>query len=139
MSDAITQSVGDEKFVSLTTYKRSGEGVATAMWVVRDGDRLLMWTPSEAWKVKRVRNNPRVTLARCSRFGKVKPGEQTYTGNAEVITDPAVVDHAHALVKQKYGLEYWMIMTIETIVARGRKPRTALGITLQPSTAPSTD
>lgn len=135
MSDAITERVGDENFVSLTTYKRSGEGVATAMWVVRDGDRLLMWTHAEAWKVKRVKNNPRVTLTRCSRSGKVKPGEQAYTGTAEVITDPAVVDHAQALVKQKYGLEYWVVMTIETIVARGRKPRTALGITLQSSTS----
>jgi PPOX class probable F420-dependent enzyme len=137
MSDAITQRLGDEEFVSLITYKRSGDAVATAMWVVRDGDRLLMWTPAAAWKVKRVRNNPRVTLARCSRFGKVKPGEQTYTGTAEVITEPAVVDHAHALVKQKYGLQYWVIMTIETIVARGRTPRTALGIRLQPSAQPS--
>ncbi|MEI7716421.1 MAG: PPOX class F420-dependent oxidoreductase [Mycobacterium sp.] len=139
MSDAITQRLGDEEFVSLITYKRSGDAVATAMWVVRDGDRLLMWTPAAAWKVKRVRHNPRVTLTRCSRSGKVKPGEQTYTGTAEVITDPAVVDHAHALVKQKYGLQYWVIMTIETIVARGRTPRTALGISLQPSAQPSGD
>ena len=139
MSDAITLSVGDEQFVSLTTYKRSGEGVATAMWVVRDGDRLLMWTPAEAWKVKRVRNNPRVTLTRCSRSGKVKPGEQAYVGTAEVIADPAVVARAQSLVKQKYGLEYWVVMAIETILTRGRKPRTALGITLPPSIQPSID
>ena len=73
-SDSAFAALGDEQFLSLTTFRRSGERVSTPMWVGRDGDALLMFTPQASGKVKRLRNSPRVELRPCSRFGRVKDG-----------------------------------------------------------------
>jgi uncharacterized protein len=129
MSNEATTRLGDEKFVSLTTFKRNGGAVASPMWVARDGDQLLAWTPADAWKVKRIRRDPRVTLASCSRTGKMRAGQPALAGTAKVITDPTEVARVESLIKQKYGLEFRVVTIIETIAARGRKPRVVLRIT----------
>ncbi|BBZ43947.1 PPOX class F420-dependent oxidoreductase [Mycobacterium parmense] len=135
MSRDATAQLGDQKFVSLTTFKRDGHGVASPMWVVRDDNALLVWTPAESWKVKRVRRDPRVTLTACGRTGKVQPGQPVYEATATVITDPAEVAAAEALLKRKYGIEYRIVTTIEAIAAMGRKPRVLLRIALATDTA----
>ena len=135
MSDDTTAQLGDEKFVSLTTFKRNGEGVAAPMWIVGDGVRLSVWTPADAWKVKRVRRDPRVTLTACGRTGKVPAGQPVVEGTAEVITDPVEVARVESLVKRKYGFEFRVVTLIETIAARGRKPRFVLRITLSDAKA----
>ncbi|BBX61682.1 hypothetical protein MSAS_08560 [Mycobacterium saskatchewanense] len=127
--------LGDAKFVSLTTFKRDGNPVASPMWAVRDGDLLWFWTPAEAVKVKRIRRDARVSLAPCGRTGKVPGGQAVADGTAEVITEPGEVARIESLVKRKYGLEYRLVTLIETIAARGRKPRVVLRVTLAGTTA----
>jgi uncharacterized protein len=122
--------LGDQKFVSLTTFKRSGEPVASAMWIVGEDERLWAWTPADAWKVKRIRRNPRVTLTPCGRTGKVQAGAPVVDATAEVITDAAEVTRVESLIKGKYGLEFRLVTLIETIAARGRKPRFAVRISV---------
>jgi PPOX class probable F420-dependent enzyme len=122
----------NEKFVSLTTFKRNGDAVASPMWIVGEGEQLWAWTPSDAWKVKRIRRDPRVTLTRCGRTGKVPPGQPAVEATAEVITDPAQVAHVESLVRRKYGWEFRIVTLIEAIAARGRKPRFALRIAASP-------
>ena len=130
---ALATRLSGEKFVSLTTYKRSGEAVATPMWIVRDGARLSAWTPADSWKVKRARRDPRVTLRACGRTGRVDAGEPVLEGTAEVVTDPVEVSRVENLVRQKYGLEFRVMTLIETIAARGRKSRVLLRISPQPT------
>lgn len=121
-------SLSDEKFVSLTTYKRNGQGVAAPVWVVSDGDRLVVWTPADSWKVRRVRRDPRVSLVPCGRTGTVQAGAAQVEGTAVVIDDQSVVSTAEAALKRKYGFEYRVVTLIERIAARGRKPRVVLQI-----------
>ena len=52
-SDSTFPALGDEQFLSLTTFRKSGERVSTPMRVVRDSDALIMFTPEESGKVKR--------------------------------------------------------------------------------------
>jgi PPOX class probable F420-dependent enzyme len=125
-----TTTLGDQRFVSLTTFKRNGEGVATPMWIGRDGVDLFVWTPVDSWKVKRVRHNPRVLLAPSSRFGKVLDGVSPIEGAAQVITDPATVQRLAREIRRKYGLEYRLVTWAEMIVTRERKPRAVLRIAL---------
>jgi hypothetical protein len=122
--------LGDKRFVSLTTFKRSGEGVSTPMWIGRDGVDLFVWTPADSWKVKRVQNNPRVLLAPSSRFGKVRDGVSAIQGAAQVVTDPATVQRLAREIRRKYGLEYRLVTLAEMIATRGRKPRVILRITV---------
>ena len=129
MTSDPTTTLTEQRFVSLTTFKRNGEAVSTPMWIGRDGPDLFIWTPANSWKVKRVRNNPRVQLAPSSRFGKVRDGVVPVDGTAAVITDPATVDRLQGEIRSKYGLEYYLVTLIEKIVAGGRnKPRVILRI-----------
>ena len=125
------EDLARERFVSLTTFRRSGEPVSTPMWIASDGVDLLMWTPADSWKVRRLADDPRVRLAPCSRAGKVREAAPPVVGTAVVISDPDAVDRAAQTMRRKYGWEFRIVTALERIVARGRRPRVALQITLR--------
>ena len=101
-SDSTFAVLGDEQYLSLTTFRKSGERVSTPMWVVRDGDALVMFTPEESAKVKRLRNSPRVELRPCNQVGRVKDGVDPVTGMAEVLTDEDSLERATGMIRRKY-------------------------------------
>lgn len=76
------------KYVRLTTFRRDGTPVATPVWVIGDGDRVLVVTDTATGKVKRIRHTPRVLLAPCDGRGKVKDGVRDVEGRAELVDDP---------------------------------------------------
>ncbi|OZC49109.1 hypothetical protein CH289_18215 [Rhodococcus sp. RS1C4] len=120
-------ALGDQPFVSLTTFRRSGEPVSTPVWIGRDGDELIVLTPTDSGKVKRIRNSGRVELRPCNRRGKVPDDAVAHTGTARIVTDESA-RRATELIRQKYGVEFRIVMLIERVVARGRKPRVILAI-----------
>ena len=61
----------NDKYISLTTFRRTGVAVATPVWFVQDGGHLLVRTGATTGKVKRIRNNAQVTVAPCTGMGKV--------------------------------------------------------------------
>lgn len=126
--DAGLRLLGDEAFVSLTTFRRSGEPVATPVWIARDGDDLVVITPAESGKVKRVRNSGRVELRPCSRRGKVPDGALAVSAQASIDTG-ASATRATEAIKKKYGFEFRVVMFVELLIARRRKPRVILRIT----------
>ena len=83
----------------------------------------------DAWKVNRIRRDPRVTLRPCGRTGKVRAEQPVLAGTGEVITDPNESAPGESLIKDKYGLEFRVVTVVETVAARGRKPRVVLRIT----------
>lgn len=121
--------VGASRFVELTTFRRSGVGVPTTVWVARDGDALLVTTPAGSGKVKRLRNDPRVTLRPCSRFGRVDEDAPGAEGRAEVIDDDAAREHLTSIFQAKYGLEYRLVLGIERRASKDDRPRIVLRIT----------
>jgi hypothetical protein len=133
---AALAALGDEAFVSLTTFRRSGEAVSTTVWVARDGDSLVVITPEESGKVKRLRNDPRVELRPSSRRGQVAEGAQPVAGTAEIVRADAGGDRLREIISRKYGFEFRVIMAIERLLARRQKPRVFLRIT-SPVTDPA--
>lgn len=129
MTDPIA-ALGSEKFVSLTTFKRDGTGVATPMWIVRDAAALAVWTPADSWKVKRVRRDPRATLTPSTRMGKPTTDRSPVETTAEVLDDAATLDRIESLMRRKYGFQFTVVTFIERILARGRKPRAVLRLTV---------
>lgn len=129
MSDDVS-SLADEKFVSLTTWKKSGERVASAMWLARDGNTLVMWTPADSWKVKRLRRDDRVEMTPCGRSGKVNEAAKTIHGSAVVDADPTETARVKQLIKDKYGFEFHVITFLERIIARGSKDRVVVRVTV---------
>ncbi len=93
------------EFVLLTTFRKSGVGVPTAMWFAHEQGKLSMVTGRTSGKIKRIRNNSRVLLAPCDLMGKVL-GPQVEAYARELPT--AQHSHADALLAHKYGEEYEM-------------------------------
>jgi PPOX class probable F420-dependent enzyme len=57
------------RYLSVTSFKRDGAGVATPMWFVSDGRRPFALTDLHSAKVRRMRRNPRVQVAPCGAGG----------------------------------------------------------------------
>ena len=127
-SDSAFAALGDEQYLSLTTFRKSGERVSTPMWVVRDGNALIMFTPEASGKVKRLRNSPRVELRPCNRLGRVKDGVEPVAGVAEVLTDEDSLERASGMIRRKYGLAYRVVMSIERVIKFGPEKRVTLRI-----------
>ncbi len=124
------ESLGSESFVSLTTFRRNGERVATPVWIARDGDALIVTTPAGSGKVKRLRHDPRVLLQPCGRRGALVEGSTEVAGTAAILdAEGNVRDLTRAFVT-KYKFEYRVIMLVEGVVARGSRRRVILRITL---------
>ena len=63
---------GGQKYISLETFKRNGQGVKTPVWFVLSNGAFYVYTEADSWKVKRIRNNPQVRVAVCNIRGDVK-------------------------------------------------------------------
>ena len=59
-----------QRAVLLTSYRRDGTPVGTAVNMAVDGDRAFVRTPHRTGKVKRLRNNPNVEIAPSTFLGK---------------------------------------------------------------------
>ena len=125
----VLADLGHERFVSLTTFRRSGDPVPTPVWVLPDGSALIVSTPSDAAKLKRIRNDQRVTVVACDRRGKVAPGAPVIEGVAEVITDTDASDAVNNRLRGKYRLEFRAFMAIEWVLKRGNSNRVVIRIT----------
>lgn len=100
------QRMGDERYVSLTTFRRNGEPVATAVWVAPEGDALVVTTGGASGKVKRLRNDAHVELRPCTRAGEVADGAPVARGQAQVVDDPSRAAQLRQAIATKYGDEY---------------------------------
>jgi PPOX class probable F420-dependent enzyme len=101
----------DRRYISLTTFKRDGTSASTPVWVVSDdGERLLVWSAARAWKVLRIRRNPRVLVAPANFRGKER--DERLEATARVIEHPAIDE----LLRRKYG---WQKRALDWMNRRG--------------------
>ncbi len=127
----LRDDLGTARFVLLTTFRRSGAPVPTPVWIATDEQGLLVLTPRGSGKVSRLRDDPRVELRPCGRFGAVADDAVTRTGTARIVEDPGP---ARAAIAAKYPIEHRLVLGIERgIELVKRQPRTerlSLRITL---------
>jgi uncharacterized protein len=93
--------VSKARYILLTTFTKDGRPKATAVSVAPDGDRLLVHTEEDSWKVKRIRNTPRVTVAVCDMRGR--PKGEPVEAVAKVLDKAEAADVQRAITK-RYGL-----------------------------------
>jgi uncharacterized protein len=111
------------RYLSITSYRRDGTGVATPVWFVQEDGLLLAQTDPASGKAKRIRRNPRVTVAVCSASGRLRG--TPVTGRAWLLpgTQTARVER---LLARKYRFDLLIIKPLRAAQAalhRGR-PRT---------------
>ncbi len=59
------------RFIMFTSFKRNGQSVGTPVANTIVNGKIYFITWSTSWKIKRIANNPHVTLASCTQRGKV--------------------------------------------------------------------
>ena len=102
MSRAGIEQFAGQKYLNLETFKRDGTGVRTPLWFAEGDGKIYVYTLADSWKVKRIRNNPRVRVAPCDMRGNVR-GDWVEARAA--IVDEAEARRGHQLLDAKYG---WM-------------------------------
>jgi PPOX class probable F420-dependent enzyme len=93
--------VAESEYILLTTFTKDGRPKPTAIWAAPVGDRLVCITQEKSWKVKRIRNTPRVTIATCDRSGNPK-GEAVEA--SATILDKSANSATYDAISKRYGL-----------------------------------
>ncbi len=114
------QQLAAQRYVSLVTFRRNGNGVATPIWIAPHNGKLYAFTDGTSAKIKRLRNSDRVRIAACDGRGNVR-GEYT-DGRARRVEDPARSQSAMAALRRKYGWQLAMIDFVSRLFGRiGRR------------------
>ncbi len=99
------------KYVSVTTFRRNGDAVATPVWFAPRNDGTFVFTTDPtSGKVKRLRNDQRVEVRPCSVRGAVRAGAPVGTGTATIIGPGSEYQAVVAALKSKYG---WFVTVVE--------------------------
>ena len=93
----------NESYISLKTYRKNGEGVATPVWFAENDGKLYIITVHTTGKVKRIRNNPQVEVAACDGRGQLKDGAEYVTAQATILPETQN-SYADGILLKKYGL-----------------------------------
>ena len=96
-----------ESYISLETFKRSGDAVRTPVWFALQDGRFYVFTEAKSWKVKRLSRDARIRVAACSVRGAVHG--DWIDGHARVVDDAAVVDAAYRALQKKYGWQMTLV------------------------------
>jgi len=108
-------AVSDEKFLSLTTYRKDGSAKELPIWIADLGDGTMGFTTyGESYKCKRLRNDSRVLLQPCNQRGVVTAGTEQVSGTA-VLSKGADFDRVRSAIKAKYGFMVNIIVAINKI------------------------
>jgi hypothetical protein len=87
-------------YMTLTTFRKSGVAVPTPVWFAAHDGKLYVVSRAAAGKVKRVRAHANVTVAPCTREGRVL-GEAV-EARARILADAEQMV-AHQALLAKYG------------------------------------
>lgn len=98
-----------QKTILLTTYRRDGTPVGTPVSIAVDGGRALVRTYDRAWKVKRIRNNPEVTIAPSTLRGQ--PTGPALRARARILEGDEARFAARALAR-KYRILHGVIVPL---------------------------
>ena len=111
------------KYIVLETYRRNGNPVRTPVWFVEDNGSVYVRTGVKSGKVKRLRRNPSLKLARSNGRGEPKgPWIDATATFAQDQEKQVALDR----LKQKYGLQWKMVNLFHRI--QGKTDETILSI-----------
>jgi PPOX class probable F420-dependent enzyme len=112
------------KYLSVTSFKRDGTGVATPVWFVADDGKLLVETDGDSFKARRIRRTPAVTVAPCTASGRLRgepvPAEAAFLPESER-------ERVERLMARKYRVDRVLILPVYRAVQRLRGKSPARG------------
>jgi PPOX class probable F420-dependent enzyme len=106
----------NQQYINVETFRKNGQGVQAPVWFVGDGGTLYVRTVDNSWKVKRIRNNPRVRVMPCDVRGG--PKGEWVEGQAR-FADAAEAERVNQLLGRKYGFQKTIFEVMSKL--QGRK------------------
>ena len=100
--------INRKKCINLTTFRKDGTRVATPIWYIWKNAKLYMFSEENAWKLKRIANNPNVELIPCNYFGNLR-GKYLIEGIATIIADEKGEEILKDM-KKKYPFMYRIVV-----------------------------
>lgn len=120
MASRAIESLEQESYVNLETFRRSGVGVRTPVWFAILDHKLYVVTDGTSAKVKRIRATKRIRLAACGVRGTVHG--PWHDGAARIVDDRRLIERAHAALRAKYGWQMALLDLGSTLFGRiGRR------------------
>ena len=108
-----------QRYMVLATFRRTGAEVRTPVWFAATDGKLYLFTAGESGKVKRLRHSSRARVAASDMRGHVH-GEW-WDVAARVVTEPRVIERAHAALRAKYGWQVWLGDLFSRLTGRIRR------------------
>ena len=112
------QDLAAERYVSLITFRRNGNGVPTPIWVAAYDGKLYAVTNGTSVKMKRLKANDRIRLAACDARGKLR-GEWV-DGHGRRIDEAALTQRAQQALESKYGWQVSVLKFFSTLFGRAK-------------------
>jgi len=101
MAPTIPAEIRGQRYISLTTFRKSGIGVRTPVWFAEQNGKLYVMTSSKLGKYKRIRNNPAVKIAPCTMRGKITGPE--FSATARIMRA-----EEFAAARKRINAKYWL-------------------------------
>jgi uncharacterized protein len=125
------QDVIKSKYLLLTTFTKDGRPKPTAIWGVPEDGKLLVITDDGSWKTKRIKNTPRVTIAKSGSLGK--PKSDDVEGIARVLPKSETRRVYNAVLKRYWYHAPWFYVHS---VVRGGIDKVHVGLEITEITQP---
>jgi len=95
------ESLAESQYVNLETFRKNGTGVQTPVWAAPKGDELVIFTNGSSYKVKRLRRNDAVRIAKCGVRGALKG--PWHEGTGRLVEDSSEQEAILKALRKKYG------------------------------------
>ena len=128
-----------ERYLSLTTYRRSGEAVATPVWfALLDGPRVVVHTEAASGKARRLRAKPACTVAPCDVRGRVHGPE--VAARARLLDgeqDAEQAASARRALARTYGWQWRAFQAFGAVRRRLGRGHDTVELEVRPAASPS--
>lgn len=106
-------ALAGERYVRLSTFRKTGKPVPTPVWFARVGENLYVVTGRNTGKAKRIRNNPDVAIAPSDFRGRPKGRDLRAVARP---TDEPKDGPADRALRRKYGWQYRVFEFVEGLL-----------------------
>ncbi len=120
-------TLANERYINLESFKKDGSGVKTPVWCAPLDGKIVVFTEGGSYKVKRIRRNPKVRIAKCDVRGKVLG--PWVEGTCAIVEDEAHKERAYRELRKKYGLQMRVLDFFSGLAGKKQK-RAVLEISL---------
>ena len=97
--------INNAKYVSFVSYRKSGQAVATPVWIAPFEDGYGFTIESTSGKAKRLAHTSRATIQACTVKGVITSGATIYNCQASVVLHERA-EQVRDAIAHKYGLTY---------------------------------